>query len=85
MQNFFKLKAHGTTVRTELIAGLTTFISVAGRSLAIEANSDKAGISRRVSDDERKRLKKVMGSLDVPDGHGAIMRTAAADQTDGIA
>lgn len=63
-------------------AGLTTFISVAGRSLAIEANSDKAGISRRVSDDERKRLKKVMGSLDVPDGHGAIMRTAAADQTD---
>lgn len=63
-------------------AGLTTFISVAGRSLAIEANSDKAGISRRVSDEERKRLKKVMGSLDVPDGHGAIMRTAAADQTD---
>ncbi len=63
-------------------AGLTTFISVAGRSLAIEANSDKAGISRRVSDDERKRLKKVMNTLDVPEGHGAIMRTAAADQTD---
>lgn len=29
MQNFFKLKAHGTTVRTELIAGLTTFITMA--------------------------------------------------------
>ena len=61
-------------------AGLTTAISVAGRSLAIEANSDKAGISRRVSDEDRKRLKKEMNSLEVADGHGIIMRTAAADQ-----
>ncbi len=61
-------------------AGLTTAISVAGRSLAIEANSDKAGISRRVSDEDRKRLKKEMNSLEVAEGHGIIMRTAAADQ-----
>ena len=64
-------------------AGLTTAISVAGRSLALEANSDKAGISRRVSDEERKRLKKEMNQLDVPDGHGIIMRTAAAEQDSG--
>ncbi len=64
-------------------AGLTTAISVAGRSLAIEANSDKAGISRRVSDEDRKRLKKEMNQLEVADGHGIIMRTAAADQDSG--
>ena len=29
MENFFKLKQHGTTVRTEVIAGLTTFMSMA--------------------------------------------------------
>jgi len=64
-------------------ATLTTFVSLAGRSLALEANSDKSGISRRVSDAERARLKKVMNSLEVPDGFGAIMRTAAADQDEG--
>ncbi len=63
-------------------ATLTTYISLAGRSLAIEADSEKAGISRRVSQDERNRLRKVMNQLDVPDGFGAIMRTAAADQGD---
>jgi ribonuclease E len=63
-------------------ATLTTYISLAGRSLAIEADSDKAGISRRVSQDERNRLRKVMNQLEVPDGFGAIMRTAAADQDD---
>ncbi|MBR6267261.1 MAG: NCS2 family permease [Selenomonadaceae bacterium] len=29
MENFFKLKEHGTTVRTELMAGLTTFMTMA--------------------------------------------------------
>ncbi len=29
MEKFFKLKEHGTTVRTELIAGLTTFLTMA--------------------------------------------------------
>ena len=29
MENFFKLSAHGTTVRTELMAGLTTFMTMA--------------------------------------------------------
>jgi len=61
-------------------AGLTTSISIAGRSLALEASSDKAGISRRVSDDDRKRLKKELNQLEVPEGHGIIMRTAAAEQ-----
>lgn len=63
-------------------ATLTTYISLAGRSLAIEADSDKAGISRRVSQDERNRLRKVMNQLEVPEGFGAIMRTAAAEQDD---
>lgn len=29
MEKFFKLKEHGTTVRTEIIAGLTTFLAMA--------------------------------------------------------
>jgi hypothetical protein len=29
MQNYFKLKEHGTTVRTEIMAGLTTFMTMA--------------------------------------------------------
>jgi AGZA family xanthine/uracil permease-like MFS transporter len=29
MERFFKLKAHGTTVRTEVVAGITTFITMA--------------------------------------------------------
>ena len=29
MEQFFKLKGHGTTVRTELVAGLTTFMAMA--------------------------------------------------------
>ena len=29
MEKFFKLKENGTTVRTELIAGLTTFMTMA--------------------------------------------------------
>ena len=28
MENLFKLKQNGTTVKTELIAGLTTFLSM---------------------------------------------------------
>ena len=29
MENFFRLKEHGTTVRKEIIAGLTTFFAMA--------------------------------------------------------
>ena len=29
MENFFKLKEHGTSVRTEILAGLTTFMTMA--------------------------------------------------------
>ena len=29
MEKFFKLKEHGTTVKTEIIAGITTFLSMA--------------------------------------------------------
>ena len=29
IENFFKLKEHNTNIRTELIAGLTTFLTMA--------------------------------------------------------
>jgi len=36
LERLFKLRLHGTTVKTELIAGLTTFITMAYHRLPIE-------------------------------------------------
>lgn len=45
MEQFFKLKQHGTTVRTELVAGLTTFMTMA-YILAVNPNIlSNAGMS----------------------------------------
>jgi len=44
-------------------------------------NSDQSGISRKIENpDERKRLKKVLRELHIPDGMGVIMRTAGEGQ-----
>jgi len=29
LENYFQLRAHGTTVRTEIVAGFTTFLTMA--------------------------------------------------------
>ncbi|AKD37896.1 ribonuclease E [Pasteurella multocida subsp. multocida OH4807] len=63
-------------------AALTTFVSLAGSYLVIMPNNPRAGgISRRIEGDERLELKEALGSLDVPDGVGLIVRTAGVGKS----
>ena len=58
-------------------AALTTQIALAGRFLVLIPNSDRAGgISRRISGEERDEIKEALKSLAIPEGMGAIVRTA---------
>jgi len=57
-------------------ARLTTEISLPGRFVVYQPNGDGFGVSRRLDDDERARLKDVLKSLDLKGG-GVIVRTAA--------
>jgi ribonuclease G len=57
-------------------ARLTTEISLPGRFLVFVPNGDGYGVSRRVDEDERTRLKGIVKELD-PKGGGIIVRTAA--------
>jgi ribonuclease G len=57
-------------------ARLTTEISLPGRFLVYTPYGDGIGVSRRLEDDERERLKKICKGLELPEG-GLIVRTAA--------
>ncbi len=57
-------------------ARLTTEISLPGRFLVYVPNGEGLGVSRRLEDAERARLKDIIKSLDVKEG-GVIVRTAA--------
>jgi len=57
-------------------ARLTTEISLPGRFVVYQPNGDGYGVSRRLDDDERVRLKDVLKGLDLKGG-GVIVRTAA--------
>ena len=57
---------------------VTTNISLAGRYLVLMPYSEQFGISRKIDDPkERQRLRKITQKLQVPEGMGIIMRTAA--------
>lgn len=64
-------------------AALTTFLSLAGRYSVLMPNTPRGGgISRKITNGaDRKRLKEIMSSLDVPHGMGLIVRTAGAKRT----
>ncbi len=57
-------------------ARLTQEVSLPGRFVVLVPNSDTYGISRRLDDDERKRLRRILDDVR-PAGHGLIVRTAA--------
>ena len=57
-------------------ARLTTQISLPGRFLVYVPGGGATGISRKLPDTERKRLKQILDRI-VPDGAGVIIRTAA--------
>ena len=64
-------------------AALTTYLSLAGRYGVLMPNTARGGgISRKITTiTDRRRLKGVVQSLDVPDGMGLIVRTAGAKRT----
>jgi len=57
-------------------ARLSSHIALSGRHLVYVPNGHASGISRKLSDVERRRLRDVLKNL-VPDGAGVIVRTAA--------
>ena len=61
-------------------ARLTQEVSIPGRFVVLIPNSDTYGISKRLSDDERKRLRRILDEVK-PDHHGIIVRTAAEGVT----
>jgi ribonuclease E len=63
-------------------AALTTFISLAGSYLVLMANNPRAaGISRRIEGEEREHIKALLAQLNIPEGMGAIIRTAGVDKS----
>ncbi|MCO8128972.1 Rne/Rng family ribonuclease [Acidimicrobiia bacterium EGI L10123] len=61
-------------------ARLTQEVSLPGRFVVLVPNSSTYGISKRLPDDERKRLRKILDGVK-PDQHGVIVRTAAENVT----
>lgn len=58
-------------------AALTTYLSLPGRYMVLMPQSTTKGVSRKIEEEsERKKLKKAMAELDLPENMGYIVRTA---------
>jgi ribonuclease E len=64
-------------------AALTTFLSFAGRYCVLMPNSlNSDGISRKIGDvEERKKLKQIITSVNIPEKMSVIVRTAGIGKT----
>jgi ribonuclease E len=62
-------------------ARLTQEVSLPGRFVVLIPNSKTYGISKRLPDDERKRLRNILDRVK-PAEHGMIVRTAAENATE---
>jgi ribonuclease E len=61
---------------------LTTYISIPGRYLVLMPSMARTGVSRKIEDEkERRRLKRILESLEIPSGMGVIVRTAGTGAT----
>lgn len=61
---------------------LTTYLSIPGRYLVLMPSISHRGVSRKIEDSkERKRLKRILDGLKVPEGMGIIARTATMGRT----
>ena len=63
-------------------AALTSFLSLAGRYCVLMPNSARGGgVSRKItSSQDRRRLKAILGDLELPKSMAVILRTAGADR-----
>ncbi len=58
-------------------AALTTHLSIPGRYMVLMPDSTTKGVSRKIGlDSERRKLKKTMAELELPERMGYIVRTA---------
>lgn len=56
---------------------LTSYLSIPGRLLVMMPNMEQLGVSRKVEDlEQRRAMRKILDSLDLPEGFGFILRTA---------
>ncbi|MFT5081200.1 MAG: ribonuclease E [Planctomycetota bacterium] len=56
---------------------LTTYVSIPGRYLVLMPSLEMVGVSRKIEEEkERRRLRKILKSFDIPGGMGLIVRTA---------
>ena len=64
-------------------AALTTFLSLAGRYCVLMPNTPRGGgVSRKITNMlDRRRLKDLVGDLEVPEGMGVIVRTAGSERS----
>ena len=61
---------------------LTTYISIPGRYLVLMPSMARTGVSRKIEDErERRRLKRILKGMEIPEGMGVIVRTAGVGQT----
>ncbi len=81
-----KLVKRGQEVMVQVIkdpfmkkgAMLTTHISLPGRYIVLRPGNESVGISRKIdNEEERQRLKDIVGKLKLPEDYGVIVRTAA--------
>lgn len=64
-------------------AALTTYLSLPGRYCVLMPNTlHGGGVSRKIANvADRKKLKNILSSLNMPKGHACIIRTAGSDRT----
>ena len=61
---------------------VTSYLSIPGRLLVMMPDMDNVGVSRKVDDeDSRRQMRKILDSLNLPEGFGFILRTAGFDST----
>lgn len=61
---------------------LTNSLTIPGRFLVLMSGSGSTGVSRKIEDeDERKKLKKILAQIDLPEHMGVIIRTAGLGRT----
>ena len=62
-------------------AALSTYISLASRYIVLMTNHPNGGgISRRISGDDRDKIKNLLDNLEIPEKMSVIIRTAGIDQ-----
>ncbi|MCA8908210.1 MAG: ribonuclease E/G [Rhodospirillaceae bacterium] len=64
-------------------AALTTYLSLAGRYCVLMPNTPRGGgVSRKIANPrDRKKMKEILGDLEVPEGMAVILRTAGLERT----